>query len=154
VSRSRRATVPDLASARRLGRFPGKIRNQSSFPDEGNAELGKFHDRVLANFDLTLNIFMTPDRLLARKLLREKSDMQDLERLLMENHFAWVSEGRAVPIESSSLHLDILCDLKRIDSHLTSVAYPILERLGELRKVGWLAPMRSPIGLKKIPAWP
>lgn len=109
-----------------------KIKNQSSFSDEGNAELEKFHDRVLANFDLALNIFMTPDRLLARKLLREKSDMRDLERLLTENHFARVSEGRAVSIESSSLHLDILRDLKRINSHLTSVAYPILERSGEL----------------------
>ena len=87
---------------------------------------------MLFNFDLALNIFMTPDRLLARKLLREKSDMRDLERLLMENHFARVSEGRAMSIEFSCLHLDILCDLKRIDSHLTSVAYPILERLGEL----------------------
>ena len=87
---------------------------------------------MLVNFDLALNIFMTPDRLLARKLLQEKSDMQDLERLLMENHFARVSEGWAVPIESSSLHLDILCDLKRIDSHLMSFAYPILERSGEL----------------------
>jgi|GEM_PF-5209021 phosphate:Na+ symporter len=89
---------------------------------------------MLFNFDLALNIFMTPDRLLARKLLREKSDMRDLERLLMENHFARVSESWAVSIESSSLHLGILCDLKRIDSHLTSFAYPILERSGELKK--------------------
>ena len=35
-------------------------------------------------------------------------------------------------IESSSVHLDILRDLKRINSHLTSVAYPILEQHGEL----------------------
>ena len=30
------------------------------------------------------------------------------------------------------IHLDIIRDLKRINSHLTSVAYPILERSGEL----------------------
>ena len=36
-------------------------------------------------------------------------------------------------IETSSLHLDILRDLKRINSHLTSAAYPILEEAGELR---------------------
>jgi phosphate:Na+ symporter len=109
-----------------------KIKNQSSFSEEGNAELEIFHDRVLANFDLALNIFMTPDRLLARQLLREKSEMRDLERTLTENHFARVSEGRVESIESSSLHLDILRDLKRINSHITSVAYPILERSGEL----------------------
>jgi phosphate:Na+ symporter len=109
-----------------------KIKNQSSFSPEGNAELEIFHDRVLANFDLALNIFMTPDRLLARRLLREKSEMRDLERTLTENHYARISQGLAESIESSSLHLDILRDLKRINSHLTSVAYPILERSGEL----------------------
>ena len=31
----------------------------------------------------------------------------------------------------SSLHLDILRDLKRIHSHICSVAYPVLERAGE-----------------------
>ncbi|MCP6769122.1 hypothetical protein NL529_30175, partial [Klebsiella pneumoniae] len=36
-------------------------------------------------------------------------------------------------IESSSLHLDVLRDLKRIHSHICSVAYPVLERAGALR---------------------
>ena len=109
-----------------------KIKNRSSFSDEGQAELEQFHDRVLANFDLALNIFMAGDRMLARKLLREKSEMRDLERALAEKHYARVGEGRIESIESSSLHLDILRDLKRVNSHLTSVAYPILERAGEL----------------------
>jgi phosphate:Na+ symporter len=42
-------------------------------------------------------------------------------------------EGRPESIESSSLHLDILRDLKRIHSHICSVAYPVLERAGELQ---------------------
>lgn len=109
-----------------------KIKNQSSFSSEGLVELEEFHDRVLVNFDLALNIFMAGDRVLARKLLREKTEMRDLERSFTERHFARVGEGRAESIDSSSLHLDILRDLKRINSHLTSVAYPILERAGEL----------------------
>jgi phosphate:Na+ symporter len=31
------------------------------------------------------------------------------------------------------LHLDILRDLKRIHSHICSVAYPVLEAAGELQ---------------------
>jgi phosphate:Na+ symporter len=31
------------------------------------------------------------------------------------------------------LHLDILRDLKRIHSHICSVAYPVLETAGELQ---------------------
>ena len=33
----------------------------------------------------------------------------------------------------SALQLDVLRDLKRINSHLTAVAYPILEAAGQLR---------------------
>ena len=42
------------------------------------------------------------------------------------------SPDRAVAIETSSLHLDILRDLRRIHSHICSVAYPVLEAAGEL----------------------
>jgi phosphate:Na+ symporter len=50
-----------------------------------------------------------------------------------ESHFARLREGRAESIESSSLHLDILRDLKRIHSNVCSVAYPVLERTAELQ---------------------
>jgi phosphate:Na+ symporter len=35
-------------------------------------------------------------------------------------------------VETSTLHLDVLRDLKRINSHIAAAAYPVLERLGEL----------------------
>ncbi len=34
--------------------------------------------------------------------------------------------------DTQSLHLDVLRDLKRIHSHICSVAYPVLEAAGEL----------------------
>ena len=37
-------------------------------------------------------------------------------------------------IETSSLHLDLITDLKRINSHICSIAYPILESAGVLSK--------------------
>jgi phosphate:Na+ symporter len=37
-------------------------------------------------------------------------------------------------IETSSLHLDLIADLKRINSHICSIAYPILEEAGVLAK--------------------
>ena len=42
-------------------------------------------------------------------------------------------DGLPETIETSALHLDVLRDLKRINAHLTTVAYPILEETGELR---------------------
>ncbi len=70
---------------------------------------------------------------MARRLIEEKTQFRDLERAAADNHMARLRSGRPETIETSSLHLDILRDLKRIHSHIASVAYPILERAGELR---------------------
>ena len=53
-----------------------------------------------------------------------------------DRHFERLREGRPESIETSSLHLDILCDLKRIHSHICSVAYPVLEAAGEIPALG------------------
>ena len=45
-----------------------------------------------------------------------------------------MGEGRLESIETSSLHQDVIRDLRRINNHLTSVAYPILEAAGELNE--------------------
>lgn len=109
-----------------------KIKSRMAFSAEGAAELHEFHASVLRNLDLALNVFISEDLSLARRLLREKTVIRDQERRLVGNHYARIGQGRPESIESSSLHLDILRDLKRISSHLTSVAYPILDRAGEL----------------------
>jgi phosphate:Na+ symporter len=41
-------------------------------------------------------------------------------------------ERQPESVETTSLHLDVLADLKRIHSHICSVAYPVLEAAGEL----------------------
>jgi phosphate:Na+ symporter len=50
-----------------------------------------------------------------------------------ESHLARLRDRRPESIETSSLHLDVLRDLKRIHSHICSVAYPALEAAGELQ---------------------
>ena len=46
--------------------------------------------------------------------------------------FDRLREGRPESIETTSLHLDVLRDLRRIHSHICSVAYPVLDAAGEL----------------------
>ena len=41
-------------------------------------------------------------------------------------------EARAESLETTSIHLDVLRDLKRIHSHICSVAYPVLDAAGEM----------------------
>ena len=50
----------------------------------------------------------------------------------LREHLARLREHTAQSIETSSLHLDLLSDLKRINSLICSLAYRILESAGVL----------------------
>jgi phosphate:Na+ symporter len=109
-----------------------KIKRKLVFSREGAAELEAFHQEVLNNLKLAFSVFLSGDLKMARQLIAEKDKLRAAEMTAAENHLARLREGRPESIESSSLHLDILRDLKRIHSHICSVAYPVLERAGEL----------------------
>jgi phosphate:Na+ symporter len=110
-----------------------KIKHKRKFSEDGAQELLGLHRRVLENLKLALGVFISGDVKIARQLLDEKVRVRDAERGAAENHFARLREGRIESIDSSSLHLDVLRDLKRIHSHICSVAYPVLDVAGELR---------------------
>lgn len=111
-----------------------KIRNKLQFSPEGFREICDMHARLVGNLDLALNVFISGDVKMARQLLEEKVVFRDMERQASENHLARLRSGKLESIQTSSLHLDVLRDLKRINSHLTSVAYPILDAAGVLRR--------------------
>jgi phosphate:Na+ symporter len=102
------------------------------FSAEGAKEIEDIHRRLNANVQLAMNVFMTGDLALARKLFAEKQVFRVLEKTASENHLLRLREGRIESISTSGLHLDILRDLKRINSHLALVAQPRLEAAGEL----------------------
>jgi phosphate:Na+ symporter len=126
--------VGDIVDKNLLELAVKKINNRLRFSEEGLSEIGEIHASVLSTLKLSLAVFMQGDPAQARKLLEEKARMRDQERRAVELHLERLKSGRPESIETSSLHLDILRDLKRIHSHLTSVAYPILEQTGELKQ--------------------
>ena len=111
-----------------------KIKYQLTFSPEGQAEIVDMHRHVLAQLRLAASVLMTNDPRVARSLVGEKLAMRDLEDTTARNHFKRLRDGKTLSIETSALHLDVVRDLKRITAHLASVAYPVLEPLGELRR--------------------
>ncbi len=110
-----------------------KIKNRLRFSEEGSRDIYALYGQVLDTIKLALAVFIGGDIRMARQLLEQKVRFRDREREASDRHLDRLRSGRIESIETSSLHLDILRDLKRINSHLTSVAYPILEQTGELR---------------------
>jgi phosphate:Na+ symporter len=109
-----------------------KVRKNRSFSEAGMAEICHLHERLLANLRLGMSVFLDGHVRDAKKLLEEKARFRDLEHEYAGSHIARLQENTAQSIETSSLHLDLISDLKRINSHICSIAYPILESAGVL----------------------
>ncbi len=113
-----------------------KIKRRYQFSADGAAELSAFHKRIVECLQAAFGIFMTGDVEAAKKLLREKTELRRAELDAADRHFERLREGRPESLETTSLHLDVLSDLKRIHSHICSVVYPVLEAAGELPPLG------------------
>jgi phosphate:Na+ symporter len=109
-----------------------KIKRKLQFSSEGEAELTTFHKRVLESLKMAFGVFMSGDVAEARKLIAEKAQLRNAELSAAEQHLERLREGRPESLETTSLHLDVLRDLKRIHSHICSVAYPVLDAAGEI----------------------
>jgi phosphate:Na+ symporter len=122
-----------------------KIDKGRNFSEAGMAEICDLHARLIANLQLGLSVFLNGDLKSAQELLAQKVLFRDLERAYADSHLARLAENTQDSIETSSLHLDLISDLKRINSHISSIAYPILEQAGVLAKTRLKEPDPVPL---------
>ena len=111
-----------------------KIQRGLSFSEAGMAEIEELHARLLGNLKLAVAVFLNGDLKSAQQLIDEKIGFRELEMRYADNHLQRLSGNTPQSIETSSLHLDLLSDFKRVNSLFCSVAYPILESAGVLSK--------------------
>jgi phosphate:Na+ symporter len=109
-----------------------KIRKGREFSEAGLREICDLHARLVDNLRLGMSVFLNGNVRDARRLLEEKTRFRDLEREYAATHLDRLADKTLPSIETSSLHLDLISDLKRINSHICSIAYPILDSAGEL----------------------
>jgi phosphate:Na+ symporter len=109
-----------------------KIRPGREFSPAGMKEISDLHERLVSNLRLGMSVFLNGNLRDAQKLLEEKTRFRDLERAYASSHLERLAVNTLPSIETSSLHLDLISDLKRINSHICSIAYPILDSAGVL----------------------
>jgi phosphate:Na+ symporter len=109
-----------------------KIKKGRSFSEAGMAEICELHARLIDNLRLGMSVFLNGSIRDAQKLLEEKARFRDLERAYASAHLTRLSGNSVQSMETSSLHIDLISDLKRINSHICSIAYPILDSAGAL----------------------
>ena len=109
-----------------------KIGKGLTFSEDGYSELRSLFSLTIDNLRIAQTILVTRDSNLARQLMEVKVDVRRLEKQSSERHLERLRDGRIDSLQTSSLHLDMLRDLKRINAHIVSVAHPILDESGLL----------------------
>ena len=104
-----------------------KTSQRRSFSDVGLEELSGLHEQLMANLRLGLSVFLSGDPESARQLLREKRRFRAQERRLAHAHVSRLQRKIVQSIETSSLHLELIADMKRLNSLFCSSAYAVLE---------------------------
>lgn len=111
-----------------------KIAPQRSFSDAGMTEVCEMHARLVNSLQLGLSVFLDSDLKSAQKLLAEKESFRDLERAYAKTHLTRLAGETRQSIETSSLHLDLISDMRRMHSLFCASAYAVLDAAGMLRK--------------------
>ena len=128
-----------------------KLDKGRNFSEAGMTEICDLHARLVANLRLGMSVFLNGDLKSAQELLAQKVLFRDLERAYADSHLGRLAGNTVESIETSSLHLDLISDMKRINSHVCSIAYPILEEAGVLAPTRLKEP--EPANPRKRRAW-
>jgi phosphate:Na+ symporter len=119
--------IGDIIDKNLLDLARKKIYKSLRFSDRGLEEIIELHQLVFKNFQRVISAFTAQDVPLAQQVIKEKAVIHQLEREFKQAHIHRLHQGLPETIETSAIHLDVLTNLKRINSHVTSIAYPIVE---------------------------
>ena len=119
--------------AKRLTVLAGEMRAKgSSFSQEGWSELVQMHEGILANMKLASNVLISDDLESARLLSLEKTEIKRVERESRKRHLRRLQHGSRESFETSDIHLETLRAFREFNSHIASIAYPVLYQNGQL----------------------
>lgn len=104
-----------------------KTAKRRSFSSDGLDELNHLHALLTANLQLGLSVFLSSDPNSARQLLEQKRQFRKSERELAHAHVHRLHHRVVESIDTSATHLELIADMKRLNSLFCSPAYAAIE---------------------------
>jgi len=122
-----------------LERMSGDVADKSlaagrAFSAEGMKELDAQLELLTSNLRLSLSVFLSRDITSAKRLRRAKHRFRITNRRYSHAHVDRLHQQNVQSIETSSLHLGLLGDMKRLNSLFCAVAYSVLEQADDDKK--------------------
>lgn len=125
-------TAGDIVVKRLLPLIKEKKDKGIRFSENGAKEIVRMHTHAMANVQLASNLLVSDDLESARLMLEEKQEMTRLERKSRKRHLKRLTEGVQISFDSSDIHLETVGGIRDFNSHMSSAAYPLLYREGQL----------------------
>jgi phosphate:Na+ symporter len=123
----------DIVEKNLMGLASKRLKRGLGFAAKDQAELSSALNRLTANLQAAASVFMSDDVKAARMLAAEKEAFRDMEAAATQAHFARLRSGGSQLTEASALQLDVLRDIKQVNTHLVAAAaYRVLQSHGEL----------------------
>ncbi|MDI6641425.1 MAG: Na/Pi cotransporter family protein [Elusimicrobiota bacterium] len=99
------------------------------FSKEGWEEICSLHNCIIKNLSDVLEIFNKNDIVQAEKIALTKPEIGKYESELRMHHIQRLHKGLPESVETSAMHLDLIDQYKRINSHIVSIAYAVMGQL-------------------------
>jgi phosphate:Na+ symporter len=124
----------DIVHLNLADRIKSKTKENVSFTKAQGEALNELQRLVSNSLRIASNVLASGDVEGARRLIEQKAGFRELEQRIIEQHFEQRTGGRTKSLRASAIFVDLIRDLHRINSHIVSAAYPIVDRAGLLRE--------------------
>jgi phosphate:Na+ symporter len=114
-------------------RIKAKAKQSIAFSVEQHASLDDLCLIISHSLRLATGVLTSNDVEGARRLIEQKNSFRTLENKIIDEHFRESGKARGASLRKSALYVDMIRDLHRINSHIVSAGYPIIEAAGLLR---------------------
>lgn len=114
-------------------RIKAKLKENAMFTLEEQASLDNLCLIIHDNIRLATAVLGSGDVEGAKRLIAQKDAFRLLENKVIDDHFKRGSTNKKAALRRSALFIDIIRDLHRINSHIVSAGYPIVDAAGLLR---------------------
>lgn len=98
-----------------------------NFSDEGWQEIRELHSTVYELGVKAMTCFQLEDYNLAREVIEMKRHIRKKEKQFRHSHYERLNQGLKKSENTSSIHLDLMSDLRRVSGLLTSHVYEVIK---------------------------
>ena len=124
----------DVIQLNLVNRIGVKIQEGLKFTSEEQESLDSMCKMIANNIKLAAAVITSRDVEGAKTLIEQKDQFQAIERGVIDEHFRKGAGNKKEALRRSALFIDMIRDLHRINSHIVSAGYPIVDEAGLLRQ--------------------